>query len=94
MIQALADAGADFVLIGGWASILNGSVWTTRDLDICYARTTENCRRIADALATFRPRLRDLPRDLPFVWDASTLQNGGLFTLAPRRRVRSIFCLK
>jgi hypothetical protein len=81
LVQALADAGVDFILIGGWAAILNGSVRTTRDIDVCYARTASNCRRIVAALAPFQPRLRDLPADLPFVWDAATLQNGTLFTL-------------
>jgi hypothetical protein len=81
-VQALVDAGVDFVLIGGWAAILNGSVQTTRDLDICYARTPDNHRRLAGALAPFRPRLRDFPPDLPFVWDAASLNNGTVFTLA------------
>jgi hypothetical protein len=82
LVQALADAEAEFILIGGWAAILNGSVRTTRDLDVCYARTTANCQRIAAALAPFRPRLREIPADVPFLWDAATLRNGTLFTLA------------
>jgi hypothetical protein len=80
-VQALADAGVEFVLIGGWAAILNGSVRTTSDLDICYSRTSENHERLARALSPFRPRPRDFPRDLPFVWDAATLNNGTIFTL-------------
>lgn len=80
-VQALTDAGVEFVLIGGWAAILHGSMRTTRDLDICYARTGENHRRLAAALAPYQPRLRDLPKDLPFVWDAAPLNNGTLFTL-------------
>lgn len=32
-------------------------------------------------LAPFHPRLRDLPTDLPFVWDENTLRNGKNFTL-------------
>lgn len=80
-VQAFCDAGVEFVLIGGWAAILNGSVRTTRDLDICYARTGENHRRIANALAPYRPRPREFPSDLPFVWDATTLNNGTVFTL-------------
>jgi hypothetical protein len=80
-IQALCDAGVEFVLIGGWAAILNGSVRTTRDLDICYARTGENHRRLAAALAPYRPRPREFPADLPFVWDAVTLNSAAVFTL-------------
>lgn len=61
---------------------MNGSVRTTRDLDICYARTAENHRRLAAALAPFRPRPREFPADLPFIWDAATLNNGTLFILS------------
>ena len=82
LVQALSDSAVDFILIGGWAAILNGSVRTTRDVDICYSRTPDNHRRLAAALAPFRPRPRDFPRDLPFVWDAVTIGNGTVFTLA------------
>ena len=81
-IRSLADAGVEFVLIGGWAAILNGSVRTTNDLDICYARSSENHERLVRALAPFSPRPRDFPGDLPFVWDAATLKNGTIFTLS------------
>jgi hypothetical protein len=80
-VQAFCDAGVEFVLIGGWAAILNGSVRTTRDLDICYARTSENHRRLATALAPYHPRPREFPPNLPFVWDATTLNNATVFTL-------------
>ncbi len=80
-IHALADGGVEFILIGGWAAILNGSARTTRDVDICYSRAHGNLERLAAALAPYQPRLRDLPRDLPFVWDAMTLGNGTFFTL-------------
>jgi hypothetical protein len=81
-VQALVDAGVEFVLIGGWAAILNGSARTTRDVDICYARTPENHTRLVAALSPFRPRPRDFPSELPFIWDAFTLANSTVFTLA------------
>lgn len=81
VVHFLADAGVEFVLIGGWAAILHGSVTTTRYLDICYSRAPENLRRLADALAPFQPCLRDLPENLPFLWDATTIANGSTFTL-------------
>ena len=81
-VQSLVDAGVEFVLVGGWAAILNGSVRTTRDLDICYARSPENHRRLAAALSPFQPRPREFPAELPFIWDASTLNNGTLFMLS------------
>jgi hypothetical protein len=36
----------------------------------------------AHALASFHPRRRGLPNNLPFVWDEGTLRNGDLFTLS------------
>lgn len=81
-VQSLVDGRVEFVIIGGWSAILHGSSYVTNDLDICYARGTDNLRHLAKALLPYRPRLRDLPRDLPFVWDEVTLRNGSVFTLA------------
>jgi|SRR5580704_6953167 hypothetical protein len=81
-IKVLAEAKVDFVIIGGWCAILHGSAYVTNDLDVCFARDKENCERIARALAPFHPRLRDMPPNLPFVWDATTLSNGSIFTLS------------
>jgi hypothetical protein len=80
-VQALVDADVEFVVIGGWSAIINGSRFMTDDLDICYSRKPENLRRLAQALAPFHPRLRGLPEGLPFIWDESTLRNGTVFTL-------------
>lgn len=81
-VRVLVDADVEFVLIGGWAAIIHGSRYMTDDLDICYSRKPENLGRLARALAPYHPRLRDLPKELPFVWDESTLRNGTVFTLA------------
>jgi hypothetical protein len=80
-LQLLVDSGVDFVVVGGWSSIFHGSAALTNDLDICYSRSPENLKSLARALAPFKPRLRGLPDDLPFVWDEVTLRNGSLFTL-------------
>ncbi|MBV8842970.1 MAG: hypothetical protein JO307_09175 [Bryobacterales bacterium] len=81
-IQALVDAGVDFVIIGGWSAVLNGSSYITNDLDICYSRSRENLKRLANALAPFHPRLRELAAGLPLVWDEVTLKNGTVFTFS------------
>ena len=70
-IQILADAGVEFVIIGGWAAIIHGSRYMTDDLDICFSRKRENLARLAKALAPYHPRLRELPSGLPFVWDVA-----------------------
>ena len=80
-VQALSDAGVEFVVIGGLAANLLGSRRTTFDVDFCFARTRENLRKLVAALAPLHPRLREFPENLPFVWDEKTLLNGTVFTL-------------
>ena len=73
-VRALVDEGVDFVIIGGWSAILHGSSSVTNDLDICYSGSPDNLKRVVAALTSFHPRLRDLPQNLPFVWDQATLR--------------------
>ena len=80
-VQALSDAGVDFIIIGGWSAILHGSARVTNDLDVFFSRKPDNLRRLAQALAPYHPRPRDLPRDLPFLWDAKTLGANTILTL-------------
>jgi hypothetical protein len=81
IIPPLVRAKVDFILIGGMAAILHGSARVTFDVDLVYSRTDENIERLAAALASYSPYLRDAPRDLPFAWDAKTIRNGLNFTL-------------
>lgn len=81
VVDSLVAHKVEFVIVGGVAIIAHGVPYATFDLDFCYARTPENFKKIADALANFHPRLRDFPTDLPFVWDERNLQNGTNFTL-------------
>ncbi len=90
-VQALCDAGVDFIIIGGWCAILHGGAHVTNDLDIFFSRESENLRRLYRALAPYHPRLRDLPSDLPFVWDEATLRNGTTFTLTTDLGMIDIF---
>ena len=80
-ITTLASHDVDFVVIGGVALSLHSAAYVTYDIDVCFSRTRANLEKIAIALGPFRPRLRGFPKDLPFVWSASTLLNGTLFTL-------------
>jgi predicted nucleotidyltransferase len=81
LLRRLADAGVEFVIVGGLAVIAHGHPRATLDLDVCYARTPENLRRLAAALSPIHPRLRGAPAELPFLWDERTLRNGLNFTL-------------
>lgn len=81
LLTALCETNVAFVVVGGMAAVAQGSAYVTADLDICYERQPVNCERISLALRPFRPRLRGVPEDLPFVLDAATLRAGLNFTL-------------
>ncbi|MDQ1524803.1 MAG: hypothetical protein QOG00_2047 [Pyrinomonadaceae bacterium] len=80
-LRLLIEHQVEFVIVGGVAVSAHGSSYLTYDLDVAYARTRDNLKRLAEALAPHHPRPRDFPADLPFVWDEQTLQQGTNFTL-------------
>jgi hypothetical protein len=84
LIAALADARVDFVLIGGVAGGSYGSTFGTFDVDVAYARDSENLERLAIVLGSLGATLRGVPPNLPFVPDAKTLANGANFTFRTR----------
>jgi len=81
LLSALADSKVEFVIIGGVAATLHGSARLTADLDIVYARSKENIRRLVTALAPLHPYLRGAPPGLPFHFDAEAVRAGLNFTL-------------
>lgn len=50
MLQLLIDHCVDFIIVGGAAAVAHGSIRLTEDLDIVYGRTSENIKRLAEAL--------------------------------------------
>lgn len=82
LIRALCSAEARFIIVGGVAATLHGSASLTQDVDVVYARDTENLAWIAKALAPLEPYLRGAPPGLPFHLDAATLAAGLNFTRA------------
>ena len=72
--------GIEFVIIGGVAARIHGSSYVTDDLDVCYARSEENLRKISDWLEGHHASLRGAPANLPFVPDVNTLRAGSNFT--------------
>jgi hypothetical protein len=80
-LRALTEAGVRFIIIGGAAATAHGSARLTQDLDIVYERSRDNIERLARALAPHAPYLRGAPPDLPFVFDAPTIERGLNFTL-------------
>lgn len=81
-IRSLVENQVEFVIVGGVAITAHGSAYITKDLDFCYSRAKENLFHLVAALAPFKPRPRDFPAGLPFVWDAGTLRNSTNFTLS------------
>jgi hypothetical protein len=81
LLTALNAHRVRCVLIGGWAMRCHGSQYFTADMDLGYARDPDNLAALADALAPLHPRLRGVPEDLPFRWDARTLKAGLNFML-------------
>lgn len=59
IFQALDDHEVEYVVVGGSAAILWGAQRATRDVDCVARQTTENHRRLCDALRQMgSPRLR------------------------------------
>jgi len=79
MARRFSEAGARFVIVGGVAIRGHGGNYVTEDLDICYSRTNDNLKRIAEVLRPLNPRPRNFPEDLPYIFDWTTLQHGTNF---------------
>jgi len=80
-LKRLCSYQVEFVVIGGVAAVLQGSSYTTFDIDICYNRLPENLQKLVNCLLPLYPKLRDAPSDLPFVFDVLTIKAGLNFTL-------------
>jgi len=80
-LQTLRDGQVRFIVIGGVAATAHGSTQLTNDLDVVYARSTEDIAHLAAALAPHSPYLRGVPAGLPFKFDAPTIKRGLNFTL-------------
>jgi hypothetical protein len=91
IIEALADADVDFVVIGGVAGGAHGSAYPTYDLDVMYARDAPNLERLATVLSKLGATPRGAPPGVPFLLDAKTLDAGGNFTFATRFGAVDIF---
>jgi hypothetical protein len=81
IVEVLADAGVEVILIGGLAAQAHGSARLTQHADFVYGRSDANIARLADALAPFSAYLRGAPPGLPFRFDPPTIRRGLNFTL-------------
>jgi hypothetical protein len=80
LLKRFADAGIDFVVIGGVAGGVHGSSLSTYDIDLAYSREQENLEKLAAVLGSLDAKLRGAPPDVPFLLDAKTLAGGANFT--------------
>lgn len=80
LLGPLIAHGVDFILIGGQAGISHGSAYPSYDVDVVYDRDHDNVVRLVAALQEIGVRLRGAPKDLPFILDARTIENGANFT--------------
>jgi predicted nucleotidyltransferase len=81
LLKALTDGNVEFVVIGGVAASIRGSVRHTRDLDVVYRRSPGNIANLVAAVAPCHPYLRGAAPGLPFRWDVPTVTAGLNFTL-------------
>lgn len=69
LLERLLENKIDFVLVGGFASVVHGSTLVTQDLDICVAMSPEQIERLRQALADLHPVLRMNPGFQPSFLD-------------------------
>jgi hypothetical protein len=81
IVTLLGQGQVENIIVGGVSAILQGAAVNTFDLDLCYRRTPENIARLVASLSPLNPRPRGFPPELPFHFDASTVQLGCNFTL-------------
>lgn len=81
LLVLLDQHQVEFILIGGVAAVAHGLARATYDVDVLYARTPENMRKLVAALSDHQPYLRGVPPGLPFRWDEQTIRAGLNFTL-------------
>ena len=67
LLKRLADAGLDFVIVGGFAAVTHGSSYVTRDVDICALLTDEDVAKLRTALGEWNPKHRMTPQRLSFI---------------------------
>ena len=51
LLRRLGESHSQFVVVGGLAAVLSGAPIQTYDVDVVYSRSTENIKRLLDALA-------------------------------------------
>lgn len=83
LLQQLAGAGVDFVLVGGLAVAAHGYVRATEDVDVVFSVAPPSCRRFAGLLAELRAEVQLADQPVPDAGiTAEWLSGGGHFRFA------------
>lgn len=69
-IRCLNDARVEYILVGGYATIIHGYNRTTGDLDIWVHQTEKNYNRLKNAFMHFQMPVFDMTLD-KFIYDKS-----------------------
>ena len=64
LLERLAKAGVDFVLVGGMAGVVHGCTYVTQDTDICCKFSIENLLTLQKALMDINPVHRMTPKKI------------------------------
>jgi len=75
ILQAMAERGVDFVVIGGIAANFHGSALSTFDCDVVVDLDSENLTKLAQALASLLPTFRH--KTPPQSFDEAMAARGG-----------------
>ena len=81
ILSALVARDIRFVVIGGVAATVHGSVRFTNDIDLCYDTAADNVARLVELLVEWKAYLRGVEPGLPFILDARTFRTTPLMTL-------------
>ena len=60
VLQRLSDAGVEFVVVGGYAAVIQRSAYVTDDVDVCAGLSPDTVEKIRIALAELKPVHRRL----------------------------------
>jgi hypothetical protein len=65
LLQRLAHAGVDFVIVGGYAGVVHGCTYVTQDVDICCDFSSVNLLALQRAISDLHPVHRMTPGRKP-----------------------------
>ncbi len=71
--RILNQEGVDYLVLGGFATVVLGSALPTEDIDVLPSRTKENLERLATALNRMNAKIRTSDEPVPVSIDAAFL---------------------